>query len=89
MALEDHLLTEASNPHSAEIDRLSAVEIVRLMNAEDSRVVAAVRAETEAVAQAIEWTIVCDSSCPRSATSMNRLRTETRDPRAAPIRAAT
>jgi N-acetylmuramic acid 6-phosphate etherase len=56
MALEDDLLTEARNPHSEEIDRLSPLEIVALMNAEDARVVEAVREVGEAVAQAIEWT---------------------------------
>src|SRR5690348_2980543 len=56
MALEDHLLTEARNPQSAEIDRLDAAGIVALMNAEDARVVAAVGAEAPAIAQAIEWT---------------------------------
>jgi N-acetylmuramic acid 6-phosphate etherase len=56
MALEDHLLTEARNPQSAEIDRLGAAEIVALMNAEDAKVVSAVGAEAAAIAQAIEWT---------------------------------
>src|SRR5947199_2479465 len=56
MAQEDHLLTEARNPHSAEIDRLGADGIVALMNAEDAKVVAAVGAEAVAIARAIEWT---------------------------------
>jgi len=56
MALEDNLLTEARNPQSETLDSLSASEIVALMNAEDANVVAAVRAESEAIAQAIEWT---------------------------------
>jgi N-acetylmuramic acid 6-phosphate etherase len=55
MALEDHLLTEARNPQSAEIDKLDAAGIVALMNAEDAKVVAAVGAEAAAIAQAIEW----------------------------------
>ncbi len=55
MPLEDHLLTESRNPHSESIDVLSALEIVRLMNAEDARVVEAVGAESAAIAQAIEW----------------------------------
>src|SRR5690349_3611379 len=54
MALEDHLLTEARNPHSEAIDRLSAAEIVALMNREDGEVVAAVGAVSPAIAQAIE-----------------------------------
>src|SRR4051812_6890510 len=55
MALEDDLLTEARNPRSAEIDGLDASGIVALMNAEDARVVEAVRAESASIARAIEW----------------------------------
>lgn len=56
MALEDHLLTEARNPASDRIDALSAREIVALMVSEDAKVIEAVSAVAEAVAQAIEWT---------------------------------
>jgi N-acetylmuramic acid 6-phosphate etherase len=52
--MHNPLTTEASNPASAEIDRLSALEIVRLMNAEDARVAAAVADQAEPIAQAIE-----------------------------------
>jgi N-acetylmuramic acid 6-phosphate etherase len=55
MPLEDYLLTESRNSHSESIDALSALEIVQLMNAEDAKVVEAVRAESESIAQAIEW----------------------------------
>ena len=55
MPLEDHLLTESRNPQSESIDALSPLEIVRLMNSEDARVVAAVGAEAESIARAIEW----------------------------------
>ncbi len=55
MTLEDHLLTESHNPRSESIDTLSPLEIVRLMNAEDVQVVNAVRDQTAAIAQAIEW----------------------------------
>ena len=55
MALEDQLLTESHNPHSASIDTLSPLQIVRLMNSEDLKVVEAIRAEAESIAQAIEW----------------------------------
>jgi N-acetylmuramic acid 6-phosphate etherase len=55
VALEDHLLTESRNPHSESIDALSALEIVRLMNAEDAKVVEAVGTEAESIARAIEW----------------------------------
>ncbi len=56
MALEDHLTTESRNPLSESIDTLSAAEIVALMSVEDEKVVAAVRAESIAIATAIEWT---------------------------------
>jgi N-acetylmuramic acid 6-phosphate etherase len=56
MTLEDHLLTEARNPRSGELDRLDAAGIVALMNAEDAKVVAAVGGEAAAIARAIEWT---------------------------------
>jgi N-acetylmuramic acid 6-phosphate etherase len=54
MALEDHLLTEALNPSSEGLDTLSASEFVTLMNAEDAKVVEAVRAESASIAQAVE-----------------------------------
>ncbi|MBX6311423.1 MAG: N-acetylmuramic acid 6-phosphate etherase [Isosphaeraceae bacterium] len=54
MALEDHLLTEARNPRSEAIDSLDAAGIVALMNSEDARVVEAVRAESAAIARAID-----------------------------------
>lgn len=56
MTLEDSLLTEAVNPASAVIDTLDASGIVALMNAEDVKVVEAVRAESDSIARAIEWT---------------------------------
>ena len=52
---EDDLLTESRNPRSEALDALGPLEIVRLMNAEDARVVEAVGAESEAVARAIGW----------------------------------
>lgn len=48
------LATEAVNPSSAEIDRLDALGIARLMNEQDAAVPAAVRAELPAIAAAIE-----------------------------------
>ena len=54
MALEDSLLTEARNPLSEGLDTLSAAEIVALMNSEDARVVEAVRAESSAIARAVD-----------------------------------
>jgi N-acetylmuramic acid 6-phosphate etherase len=50
----DHLETEARNPASTRLDELTALEIVRLMNAEDGRVAAAVATQAEAVARAVE-----------------------------------
>jgi N-acetylmuramic acid 6-phosphate etherase len=50
----ERLTTEARNPASEAIDRLAPLEIVRLMNAEDARVHAAVGAEAERIAAAIE-----------------------------------
>ncbi len=48
------LTTEARNPASEQLDRLSPLEIVRLMNAEDSKVAPAVAREESAIARAIE-----------------------------------
>jgi N-acetylmuramic acid 6-phosphate etherase len=50
----DSRLTEQRNPRSAEIDRLSALEIVDLVNAEDRTVAEAVGREREAIARALE-----------------------------------
>jgi len=50
----EHLTTEAANPASTAIDTLSAVEIVRLMNAEDAKVADAVGAVAESIAAAID-----------------------------------
>src|SRR5215207_7099545 len=50
----DHLLTETRNPSSFDLDAVSSLEIVRLMNAEDARVPPAVAAEAEAIARAID-----------------------------------
>lgn len=55
MPLEDHLLTESRNPRSESIDTLSSLEIVRLINSEDVKVVEAVGAEADSIAQAIDW----------------------------------
>lgn len=46
--------SEQINPASADIDRMSAVEIARLMNAEDATVAAAVARELAPIARAIE-----------------------------------
>ena len=43
-----------ANPDSANLDELTAIEFVHLMNAEDGKVVPAVASQAEAVARAIE-----------------------------------
>lgn len=50
----DTRLTEQRNPESAEIDRLSPLEIARLISREDHRVAPAVATQLDAVARAIE-----------------------------------
>lgn len=49
------LTTESVNPATAEIDALSSLEIVRLINAEDAKIAAAVAAQAEPIATAIDW----------------------------------
>lgn len=49
-----NLTTEGRNPNSAELDRLAAVDIVRLMNAEDARVPQAVALVANEIGAAIE-----------------------------------
>lgn len=48
-----YLLTEQANPHSQNLDRLSALEIVELFNREDIKAVEAVGNEKEPIARAI------------------------------------
>jgi N-acetylmuramic acid 6-phosphate etherase len=50
----DPRLTEQRNPATAEIDRLSALEIARIINLEDQKVAPAVAAQIDAVARATE-----------------------------------
>src|SRR5262245_27052663 len=50
----DHLQTEGRNPAAANLDELSALEIVRLMNAEDAQVAAAVATQVDAIARVID-----------------------------------
>jgi len=49
-----NLITERTNPNSSDIDCLSAIEIVQLMNAEDAKVAAAVQKELASIAPAAE-----------------------------------
>ncbi len=48
------LLTEARNPVSERIDRLSTIEMLRLINEEDAKVAAAVAAELPHIANAVD-----------------------------------
>ncbi len=50
----DHLTTERENDKSAELDEMSALEIVTLMNEEDRTVAEAVRKALPAIAEAVE-----------------------------------
>jgi N-acetylmuramic acid 6-phosphate etherase len=50
----DHLETEGRNPASTNVDELTPLEIVRLMNAEDAKVIPAVASQAEAIARGIE-----------------------------------
>lgn len=50
----EKLTTEATNPNSVSIDTLSALEIVRLMNAADAEVIDAVNQEAESIAAAVD-----------------------------------
>ncbi len=47
-------ITESRNPATMHIDTVSTLEMVRLMNAEDAKVAAAVEAELPAIAEAID-----------------------------------
>ncbi|HEX8903405.1 MAG TPA: N-acetylmuramic acid 6-phosphate etherase, partial [Longimicrobiaceae bacterium] len=50
----DPRLTEQRNPATTDIDRLSALEIVRVINDEDHRIAPAVEGQLEQVARAVE-----------------------------------
>jgi N-acetylmuramic acid 6-phosphate etherase len=50
----EHLTTESRNPASEDLDGLTPIEIVRLINSEDAKVAAAVSADADAIARAIE-----------------------------------
>lgn len=49
-----HLTTEQRNPNSDQIDSMSSLEIVRLMNEEDAKIAAAVNQEAQTIAKAID-----------------------------------
>jgi N-acetylmuramic acid 6-phosphate etherase len=54
MAALEKLLTEQPNPASAAIDRVSTEEAMRIINAEDRKVAAAVEREIPAIARAVD-----------------------------------
>lgn len=49
-----HLLTEQANPDSHNLDQLTSLELVDLFNREDARVIAAIAAAREPLAEAID-----------------------------------
>jgi N-acetylmuramic acid 6-phosphate etherase len=51
--LLDHLETEGRNPASEHLDELTPLELVRLMNEEDARVISAVASQEDTIARAI------------------------------------
>ncbi|HZD05438.1 MAG TPA: N-acetylmuramic acid 6-phosphate etherase [Longimicrobiales bacterium] len=55
--MRDPRLTEQRNPRSRRIDRLTSLELVDLMNAEDRMVAQAVGEEREAIARALDLTV--------------------------------
>jgi N-acetylmuramic acid 6-phosphate etherase len=50
----EHLTTESRNPASEDLDGLSSLEIVRLINSEDAKVAVAVAGEISSIARAID-----------------------------------
>lgn len=52
------LITEQRNPHSINVDRLSALDIVRLMNNEDKQVTLAIEHCLPQIAQAVELIVL-------------------------------
>jgi N-acetylmuramic acid 6-phosphate etherase len=54
-----HLTTEQRNANSSTIDMLTAIEIVELINREDSKVASAVAEETESIGKAVELIADC------------------------------
>jgi len=50
----EHLTTEARNPQSEDLDTLSPLEIVQLINSEDAKIAAAVAQQAEPIAKAVE-----------------------------------
>ncbi len=51
---ESHTLTESHNPRTQNIDTLTTLDVIRLMNEEEERVAHAVASETKSIAQAVD-----------------------------------
>ena len=56
--MHEKLTTEGVNPDSADLDRLSTLDLVRLINAEDAKVAAAVAEQAESIARAVDLVAV-------------------------------
>ena len=52
--MHENLTTEAANPDSADLDRLSSLELVKLINAEDAKIAAAVAEQVAVIAAAVD-----------------------------------
>lgn len=52
--MHENLTTEAANPDAADLDKLTSVELVRLINAEDAKIAAAVAEQTGVIAAAVD-----------------------------------
>jgi N-acetylmuramic acid 6-phosphate etherase len=52
--MHENLTTEAANPASTDLDRLSTIELVALINAEDAKIAAAVLDQAELIAAAVD-----------------------------------
>jgi len=50
----DQMVTEARNPNTTNIDQLTSIEIIHLINDEDKKVALAVEQELESIAQAVD-----------------------------------
>jgi N-acetylmuramic acid 6-phosphate etherase len=52
--MHENLTTETANPDSADLDRLSSLELVSLINAEDAKIAAAVAEQIAVIAAAVD-----------------------------------
>ncbi len=59
MDILDKLTTEQRNPETMDLDELSTVEIIKKMNEEDNKVIAAVNKELPAIAKIIDEVTLC------------------------------